>query len=175
MQIFNKRINSQKNPNLILAALKLIEMMSIVQLEEFYINQWVFVFDYFGLTIEPAQTEPQTSQVSIESGDPADLKGPKISGFIYQPYLTNVVQDNLRINYKSKQTDTQKDYNKVERKIVMTMSHVDDEVEIKAKALFLIQYLIQQNEFRTQVDPDQVESLIEGDFISLDDYIFNIT
>ena len=44
MQIFNKK-NTQKNPNLTLAALKLIEMMSIVQLEEFYINQWVFLFD----------------------------------------------------------------------------------------------------------------------------------
>jgi len=38
-----------------------------------------------------------------------------------------------------------------------------------------MQYLIQQNEFRTEADPQQVESLIEGDFISLDDYIFNIS
>jgi len=52
MQIFNKK-NTQKNPNLTLAALKLIEMMSIVQLEEFYINQWVFLFDckYFIFTL----------------------------------------------------------------------------------------------------------------------------
>lgn len=44
MQIFSRK-DTPKNPNLILAALKLIEMMSIVQLEEFFINQWVFIFD----------------------------------------------------------------------------------------------------------------------------------
>jgi len=56
----------------------------------------------------------------------------------------------------------------------MTMTKVEDEQSIKAKALFLCQYVIQQNEFRTTVDPQQIESLIEGDFISLDDYIFKI-
>jgi len=44
MQIFNKK-NTQNYPNLILAALKLIELMTVIQLEEFYINQWVFLFD----------------------------------------------------------------------------------------------------------------------------------
>lgn len=31
--------------NLILAALKLIELISILQFEEFYLHQWIFVFD----------------------------------------------------------------------------------------------------------------------------------
>jgi len=175
MQIFNKK-NTQKNPNLTLAALKLIEMMSIVQLEEFYINQWVFLFDYFGLTIEPAG--PGENNSVAQTSDGTEIIGgeakSKISNFIYQPYITSVVQDNLKINYKSRQLEVQKGFKKMQRKIVMTMTNVDDEIEIKAKALFLIQYLIQQNEFRTEVDPHQIESLLEGDFISLDDYIFNI-
>lgn len=167
MQIFNKK-NTQNYPNLILAALKLIELMTVIQLEEFYINQWVFLFDYFGLTLEPtySNSNPPPSDY--------DATNNKVSGFIYQPYVTNCIQDNLKINYKTKQIDVQKDCKKMDRKIVMTMTNVDDEVEIKAKALFLCQYLIQQNEFRTQVDPQQIESLIEGDFISLDDYIFKI-
>jgi len=174
MQIFNKK-NTQKNPNLTLAALKLIEMMSIVQLEEFYINQWVFLFDYFGLTIEPSHPSENNSIVQSNDGTdaPQEYKS-KISNFVYQPYITSVVQDNLKINYKSRQLEVQKGFKKMQRKIVMTMTNVDDEIEIKAKALFLIQYLIQQNEFRTEVDPHQIESLLEGDFISLDDYIFNI-
>lgn len=31
--------------NQILAALKLIELISILQFEEFYLHQWIFVFD----------------------------------------------------------------------------------------------------------------------------------
>lgn len=69
--------------------------------------------------------EHNTTAPSIESGEsgPAEAK-PKVSNFIYQPYITSVIQDNLRINYKSKQVDVQKDCKKIERKIVMTMTNV---------------------------------------------------
>lgn len=42
-----------KNPNLLLAGLKLIEILSISQFDEFYLHQWIFVFDYFGLQVKP--------------------------------------------------------------------------------------------------------------------------
>lgn len=50
IQILSKKQNSAisnntKNPNLILSALKLIELISIVQFDEFYLHQWMFVFD----------------------------------------------------------------------------------------------------------------------------------
>jgi len=178
MQIFKKG-KIPKNPNLILATLKLIEMMSIVQLEEFFINQWVFIFDYFGLKIDPvsgdfmnASTGTLMNQATQQEGE--ENKGPKISGFVYQPYITNVVQPDLKIDYRPRQIYVQEDYEKVERKIIVTQTHVRGEAEIQEQALNLIQYLIQQNEFRTQVDPNEVENLIEGDFISFDDYIFDI-
>eukprot|EP00330_Aristerostoma_sp_ATCC50986_P011253 CAMPEP_0114591812 /NCGR_PEP_ID=MMETSP0125-20121206/13778_1 /TAXON_ID=485358 ORGANISM="Aristerostoma sp., Strain ATCC 50986" /NCGR_SAMPLE_ID=MMETSP0125 /ASSEMBLY_ACC=CAM_ASM_000245 /LENGTH=147 /DNA_ID=CAMNT_0001790109 /DNA_START=2601 /DNA_END=3044 /DNA_ORIENTATION=- len=146
MQIFSKK-NTQKNPNLILAALKLIEMMAICQLEEFYINQWVFLFDYFGLTLEPKANLPVHSPFDLDtttSSDQSQINAKnKVSGFFFQPYITNCIQDNLKINYSTKQVDVQKDFKKVERKIIMTMTNVDDEYEIKAKSLFLCQYLIQ--------------------------------
>lgn len=48
-----------KNPNLLLAALKLVEMMSITKLIQFSNNQWIFIYDYFGLkmTISDANME----------------------------------------------------------------------------------------------------------------------
>jgi len=45
--------NSAKNPNLLLAAMKIIETLSITGLDQFYFHQWMFVFDYFGIEIEP--------------------------------------------------------------------------------------------------------------------------
>ena len=55
MEIFSKKLikieitNSiSRNPNLLLAALKLIELISIANLAEFAHHEWIFVHDYFG-------------------------------------------------------------------------------------------------------------------------------
>ena len=52
IQIFNRKGEQIKSANVLLSALKLIELLSIFQLEEFYFYQWIFVFDYFGITID---------------------------------------------------------------------------------------------------------------------------
>ena len=56
IQLFNRKLTKvvmsneiSKNPNLLLAALKLIEMMSITNLIQFSNNQWIFLYDYFGI------------------------------------------------------------------------------------------------------------------------------
>lgn len=52
----------------------------------------------------------------------------------------------------------------------MTQCKIDDEAELKNHALALCQYLISQNENRTEVDFKHIESLIEDDFINLDEF-----
>lgn len=49
MQIFK---NKQANINLVLAALKLVEMISLMRQDEFFLHQWIFIYDYFGLRLE---------------------------------------------------------------------------------------------------------------------------
>ena len=49
MQVFSEQ---NLKSNLLLSALKLIELISIVAMEEFHIYQWIFVFDYFGLKFD---------------------------------------------------------------------------------------------------------------------------
>jgi hypothetical protein len=56
IQLFSRRMvkvampnEISNNPNLLLAALKLIEMMSLTNLIQFSNNQWIFVYDYFGI------------------------------------------------------------------------------------------------------------------------------
>ena len=96
-------------------------MFSIV-----YYNLPLFLsFLDFGISIKPNPnpTEQHTQRISIEP-EGSEPKPNKISNFIYQPYLTNVLQDNLKIDYKSKQIDTQTDYDKMERNIIMTMTNV---------------------------------------------------
>lgn len=56
----------------------------------------------------------------------------------------------------------------------MTQCKVDDEAELRNHALALCQYLISNNEYRTEVDYKQIESLIEDDFINLDEFILKV-
>jgi hypothetical protein len=46
-----------------LAGLKLIETLSFIQLDEFYLHQWMFVFDYFGLKIDPVKEIKEIKEV----------------------------------------------------------------------------------------------------------------
>ena len=58
--------------------------------------------------------------------------------------------------------------------LIKIIKKVEKEHDLHGKALSLCQYLIANNEFRSVVDPNEIESWIEEDFISLDDYIHKI-
>ncbi len=51
---------------------------------------------------------------------------------------------------------------------------MDSEEQIQHKALWLCQYFIQNNEFRSHVEISQIENMIEQEFITLDDYIYKL-
>jgi hypothetical protein len=51
-------------------------MISIMQQDEFYLNQWVFMLDYFGITIEPNTSQAKT-----------------ISPFLYHPYVLGFLKN----------------------------------------------------------------------------------
>jgi len=79
-----------------------------------------------------SSTGLSVTQPSIE-GTEGEPKGPKISGFVYQPYITNVVQPDLKIDYKPKQIWVQEDYVKAERKIIVTQTHVNHKRQLMSK------------------------------------------
>jgi hypothetical protein len=63
MQIFERR-KIARNPNLILAGLKVIELVTAMELEEFNLLKWIFIFDCndladvdFGLQVDTLPVE----------------------------------------------------------------------------------------------------------------------
>jgi len=65
MQTFSRKLvrvhiqnEISKNPNYLLAALKLIEMISLNNLNEFANHQWIFIADYFGTSITVPEASP---------------------------------------------------------------------------------------------------------------------
>lgn len=49
MNIFKEPVKEQSRLNLVWAALKLIEMISIMRMSEFHQHQWMFFFDFIGI------------------------------------------------------------------------------------------------------------------------------
>jgi hypothetical protein len=58
MNIFKEPIKEQSRLNLVWAALKLIEMVSIIQMSEFHQHQWMFFYDFIGVSFN----KPNLSQ-----------------------------------------------------------------------------------------------------------------
>ena len=95
--------------------------MSIVQLEEFYTNQWVFIFDYFGLTLEKNNEFKELIEESLE---PNGINKVMISPFDFQPYMPGCILENYKIDYQNKTLQNQLCYAKINRKIVIDMTKV---------------------------------------------------
>ncbi|CAD8055261.1 unnamed protein product [Paramecium sonneborni] len=168
MQIFDRK-GKQANPFLLISGLKLIELFSLFQLEEFYFYEWIFVFDYFGITINhnPVQ-EQQQQKVKIESP------------YKFIPYMAYQFPklSEYSVDYECKlySEQFQSNLNKKKRLIKIKDIQEADEFEpkLRQQALNLCQHLIDINQQRMIISPQSLEQIIEEEFISLDDYISRI-
>lgn len=102
----------------LLAGLKLLELLSICNVDEFNLYQWVFIYDYFG--------------VSIDMINPKKLGGQPVKGVAYpmkfQPFVSSILPDGLQIDYLGEAFDKevyQSDSSKKEkRRILITQNNV---------------------------------------------------
>ncbi|EGR32623.1 n-terminal domain protein [Ichthyophthirius multifiliis] len=115
IKIFSKKDNSLININLIFAGLKLIELISIVQIEDFYFYQWIFLFDTFGVNIEKIQQD----QYIIQNNQ-------FVTPFQFNPILGTLFEQPYKIDYIStmKKEDIQQSFEKTTRKVIFTESSV---------------------------------------------------
>lgn len=56
----------------------------------------------------------------------------------------------------------------------MTQSKVFDESDLKKQALWLCQYIIANNEYRSEVENENIENVMEDDFIQLDEDVLKV-
>lgn len=182
LQIFSPQRVGQKqeikNTNLLVAGLKLIELMSVAQIDEFYMHQWMFIFDYFGLKIENARTNAQQTDAQQQLAlSPHAAEQVRMTPFQYQPCIINCLpSQEFKIQYVNFQyaDEVQTTYKKKQRKLIMVQSKFEDEMQLKTQALYLCQYMISNNEYRCDVEESQIESLIEDEFLAMDEFILKL-
>ncbi|KAL4450958.1 hypothetical protein ABPG74_021280 [Tetrahymena malaccensis] len=170
MKIFNdKRRKNNTSLNLVLAAIKFIELLSIVQLEEFYFYEWMFAFDFLGVKIEKIKVPSDGMSLNMGMScvvTPFQYKQ-RLACYFGEPYQLDYINS---INDNEIQTNFDKD----QRKIIVTESQVENEGELNSKVLYLCQYLIDINHKRLSIDNELLEQVIEQDFIELNKFIFEI-
>ncbi|CAD8052257.1 unnamed protein product [Paramecium primaurelia] len=169
IQIFDRK-GKQANPYLLISGLKLIELFSLFQLEEFYFYEWIFVFDYFGITINFQQVEQQQQQQKVKIVTP----------YKFIPYMAYQfpITAQYNVDYENKLYPDQYQQNLLKKKRLVKIKDVQEVQEFESKlrqqALYLCQHLIDINQQRVEVSPQSLEEIIEAEFISLDDYISRI-
>jgi hypothetical protein len=95
--------------------------------------------------------------------------------FVFKPFLTNALPSNrLRCKFMPEKSDELDQTFMVNRRLIVKKTNMENEDELKEYCVLLMQYMMDLNEFTSQISKDDIENLIEDDFISLDDYIFKM-
>jgi len=159
--IFTELVNilagrKKNNPlDLSLSSVKLIEELSLANMEEFCLYQWIFLID----TYEVNKMNPDNQLNIINSLLHSDLRA-------FKPLEMELVRDFF------KHSDLVVDINKLKcdeyqkRGLIVQTQKLDSKEELSNYVSRLFFYIALMNNFRTKVDWDAVENMIEGDFLN---------
>ncbi|EGR31419.1 n-terminal domain protein [Ichthyophthirius multifiliis] len=144
---------NSKNINLLLAGLKIIEIFSIVKVDQFYLHQWIFFYDYFGIQLNDNNSLVNDNK-STSNNDILSV-------------LNNSQEQQDIISQENQQVPQQEN-------VIITNSKVENQIQLYQLCKKLSQSIIDFNEIRSETLLDEVESMIEDDFINLDEQILKI-
>lgn len=97
-----------------------------------------------------------------------------LTPFKFKPILTRVLPENsLKCTFMPEEWPDQS-AQVTKRKLIVKETVIESDEELRNHALILLQYMMDLNQKRVTVVYEEIEDLIEADFISLDDYIFKV-
>lgn len=151
----------QRDPNLKLATLKLIEMLCFIDFEGFYLYYWNLGID--------------SSEACFYSlGEEDEDVRPFVSEFPYISFICKMIQKNFGtdfVNFKGTLDPQYFERKKGKREIVIRSNNVKSETELSFIAFEFVEYISVMNSVKLEIDWDDVNQVIVDDFISLNDFI----
>jgi hypothetical protein len=154
-----KKNNSIK---LILESFKFIELLSLANIEEFSLYQWIFIFDTFDLSKMDLYNKNNLLQVLINK-----------ESKIFKPYAINVIknwmpENNLIGNDNNNKVENEKK-GKSELVIINNnLNNVDNENDLGELVKKFFFSIGKMNNYKVKVNYDQIEFNIEQDFLIID-------
>ncbi len=140
----------QKNESIILLteSFKFIELLSLANIEEFSLYQWIFIIDTFDMN-------------RLKSSDPYSLLSSLLNKEkkIFHPIAMNVTK-----NWKNDDSDLIGNFKAKSELVILPEKKTHEELVNKVKEFF---YSIgDMNNYRIKVNYEQIEEVIEKDFLN---------
>jgi hypothetical protein len=137
--------SSPRNCQLVLACLKLLELMSLLNTEEFQLHQWVFFYDLFDIEFD------------VEEGSKASM---------FSPVVPASILPNLTAKYRpvSAELEIRNEHRK--RSLIFTQQTVDNKTELEQRLRSLLGVLLISCTERSEVDQVSIETVLEEDLLS---------
>lgn len=139
--------------NVIIAALKLLELISCSDIDEFNLHKWAFVYEYFGVQLENTADTKATEQKSPFLVNPILLKK--------TPMATVV-----RIS-----SDAPKELALGSKRRILFIENRMEQARLESKVLEFLTYVTILASANVELDREEIESLIQGDFIEFSNFI----
>lgn len=103
---------NQKNEGIFLASMKLLELISSTDIEEFNLHKWSFMFEYFGVELKMVDSSDSSTRLlsnGCYESKPLCIDGPKgeqLIGFHVNPFLMAQMPPDTLVQFKlSNQSD----------------------------------------------------------------------
>lgn len=136
-----------------LAAFKLLEIISCLDIDEFNLHKWAFVFEYYGVSLKNSNMIDQCLASSP---------------FQLNPMLFAMVPKSTIVNYMDDSYKDVKIRNK--RKILITENRMENSF-LELKVMEFLTYIVMLSSSNLELEKEELESLIQGDFIEFGNFI----
>ena len=151
-----------KNNEIVIAALKLLELISFTDIEEFNLHRWAFLFEYFGIEI-------QINKNNDKKINKTNQKKIIDSPFIINPALTQKLPLGSKISYLNKKNLDVIQSNRRRILLIKNKLHPD---KMESKIWEFLNYWILLSSTEMEISVEDLESLILGDFIDFQHFIY---
>ena len=157
--LLEKMIRSKKwekkcmENEIIVAALKLLEIITCSDIDEFNLHKWAFVFEYYEVSITLAPVGTQ-----IEQKSPFDVNPMLFDRLPREAVVSYITPKFESIDAGSRRT------------LVIKENRMNNDVLTKRVQQFLTYYVVLSSK-NIELDAEELESLIQGDFIDFGNFI----
>lgn len=137
--------------NIIIAALKLLELISCADIDEFNLHRWAFFYEYFGVNFKSGpESKEQTSP------------------FLINPFLLKKTPTNTVVQI-SREAPSEVSIG-TKRRILFIENRME-QVRLETKVLEFLTYVTILASNNVEMDREEIESLIQGDFVDFSGFI----
>jgi len=138
---------------LAMEAVKIIDLMSCLNIEDFHLNQWIFLVDAYGMKLDPTYDPSSKGKVALQPEN------------VFQPFIIKFM-DRQKMTFYNQVVPPNKPEGKLLRSVSIQVSPPVYEEDVLNKYAVGFQHLVtMSNMDRTQLDRERSETEIEKDFI----------